>query len=362
MAEAKRKQEEKGQETPGNEKKSLVLLEIERAKRGEMNVLIPNTHIEGISEFHIPVIAYVPLSPEPVDGDVYFHKESGKFALTKQGLMTLSKEAGIVWHPAETRRVDNRGDRDYVAYRAVGGIRMADGTIVWAPPGEYDMDFEVIEEKLRVQYEKSGKKAKKAGDELQGYIDYCVKRDLLHKRDHKIKLAAAGAMNRVVRMLLGLKPGYTKQELNQPFVVARIVFKPDYSDPQTKKRMIDKGIESLTSVYGAEAPFGEEMDLPPIDIPNGNSETSHGYEPEDQGNEVGNTEDSAGPVPDDLTNAEADFTASDASSQISTLKILAKRKGYDLKQLKRPLDKFTEFDRKGFFDKLTEMPDDDIPF
>ena len=359
MTEAKRKQEEKGQETQGNEEKSLVLLEIERAKRDKMNVLIPNTHLEGISEFHVPIIAYVPLSPEPVDGDVYFHNESGKFALTKQGLMTLSKEAGIVWHPTETRRVDNRGDRDYVAYRAVGGIRMADGTIVWAPPGEYDMDFEVIEEKLRVQYEKSGKKAKKAGDELQGYIDYCVKRDLLHKRDHKIKLAAAGAMNRVVRMLLGLKPGYTKQELNQPFVVARIVFKPDYSDPQTKKRMIDKGIESLTSVYGAEA-FGEaQMDSPPIDIPSENIDGS-GHGPENQNDKAGNAEDE--PEPDNITNAEADFTASDDSSQISTLKILAKRKGYDLKQLKRPLDKFTEVNRKDFFDKLTEMMDDDIPF
>jgi hypothetical protein len=58
----------------------------------------------------------------------------------------------------------------------------------------------------------------------------------------------------------------------------------------------------------------------------------------------------------------SDFMASDDSSQISTLKALAKRKDYDLKQLKRPLDKFTEAERKGFFDKLMGMPDSDIPF
>ena len=361
MAETKRKdnKDQKGNEEDG--KKSLVLLEIEKAKRAGMNVLIPNTHIEGISEFHMPVIAYVPLSPEPVDGDVYFHNESGKFALTKQGLMTLSKEAGIVWHPTETRRVDNRGDRDYVAYRAVGGIRMADGSIVWAPPGEYDMDFEVIEEKLRAQYEKNGKKAKKAGDELENYIAYCVKRDLLHKRDHKIKLAAAGAMNRVVRMLLGLKPGYTKQELKQPFVVARIVFKPDYSDPEVKKRMIDKGLESLTSIYGDipshpqlstdDAVADDESGVGPIAEPEtGKKEESKKPEPPEE------------PEADTMSHKKADFEAADEKGQIDTLKTLAKRKGYDLKQLTKPLDEFTDDQRGGFFDKLMEMADLDMPF
>lgn len=221
------------------------------------------------------------------------------------------------------------------------------------------MDFEVIEEELREQYAKKGKKSNKTGKELQGYIDYCVKRDLLYKRKHKIKLAEAGAMNRVVRMLLGLKAGYTKQELAKPFVVARIVFKPDYSDPQIRKIMVEQSIKSLTSVYGAEA-FGEaQMDSPPIDILSENIDGS-GYEPENQDDKTGNAGDE--PEPDNITNAKADFTASDESSQISTLKILAKRKDYDLKQLKRPLDKFTEAEREGFFDKLMEMPDSDIPF
>lgn len=331
-------------ETMANGGKGLVLFEIEKAKKAGMNMLLPSTHIEGVSEFHSPVLDYVELSSEPADGDVYYHSESKKLVPSKQGLMKLAVCAGIMWDMSQTKRTDNRRSRDYVSYSAVGAVRKADGTMV-PFPAEYDMDFEVIEEKLRDQYEKKGKSAKKSGDELQGYIDYCVKRDILYKREHKLKICEAGAMNRVIRSLLGLKSGYTKQELKKPFVVARIVFRPDYSDPQIRNLMIQKSIESLTSVYGG----GEQtMPIPPPapSAPSAPSEEN----PEDNSD-------------DELTNEKADFLASDKDGQIDTLKKLAKRKGYDLKQLKRPLMQFKGNYLEAFFDKLTSMEDDnDIPF
>ncbi|MCK5615061.1 hypothetical protein KAR91_75055 [Candidatus Pacearchaeota archaeon] len=334
----------------GDDKKSSVALEIERARKNGMNMLLPSTHIEGLSRFHTPVIDYVMLSNETADGDVYHHAESGKLVPTKQGLIKLSLCAGIMWNPVETRRVDNRSDRDYVSYRAIGGIRMADGTVVWAPPGEYDMDFEVIEDELRSQYDKAGKKRKKTGEDLINYVDYCVRRDLLYKRKHKIKLCESGAMNRVVRMLLGLKAGYTKAELSKPFVVARIIFKPDYSDPEARKIMMQKSIEALTSVYGASGDIPNPTTIPP-------SVDQSPVDPEQENPEDNNNDD------DELTNEKADFLASDKDGKIDTLKKLAKRKGYDLKQLKKPLAQFEDNNLEAFFDKLTGMEDDDdIPF
>lgn len=331
--------------------KSLVLFEIEKAKKAGMNLLLPSTHIEGLSEFHSPVIDYVELSSEPADGDVYYHSESKKLVPSKQGLMKLAVCAGIMWDMSQTKRTDNRQSRDYVSYSAVGAVRKADGTLI-PFPAEYDMDFEVIEEKLRDQYGKKGRSANKSGDELQGYIDYCVKRDILYKREHKLKICEAGAMNRVIRSLLGLKSGYTKQELKKPFVVARIVFRPDYSDPQIRNLMIQKSIESLTSVYGG----GEQpMLTPPCTIP---PEADLKVEEIEPPKVEEKPEDR-----NELTSEEADFLASDRASKIDTLKKLAKRKGYDLKQLKKPLAEFEDNNLEAFFDKLTGMVDeDDMPF
>ena len=343
-------EESKGQEAA--QKDELISIEIDKARKAGMNMLLPSAHIESLSELHSPILDYVDLSPEVSDGDVYYHGESKKLVLTKKGLMKLARAAGIVWHPVETRRSDNRADRNYVSYRALGGVRTADGAIAWIP-GEYDLDLEVIEDELRDLYERKGKKSSKKGDELQGYVDYCVKRDLLYKRKHRVKLCETGAMTRVIRTLLvDLKAGYTKQELQRTFVIARIVFRPDFSNPQIRKKMIDKAIDATESIYGDD----QMMYL---------------HSPEEAKSEILDTFEESGiktieppkePEADTMSHKKADFEAADEKGQIDTLKTLAKRKGYDLKQLTKPLDEFTDDQRGGFFDKLMEMADLDMPF
>jgi len=326
-------------------KGELINIEIDKAKKAGMNLLLPSIHMEGLSEFHSPVLDYCELSPEISDGDVYFHSESKKLVPSKQGLMKLAMCAGIMWDMSRTGRTDDRKSRDYVSYSACGAVRRIDGTLVHFP-AEYDMDFAVIEEKLRDQYTKKGKSAKKTGDELHGYIDYCVKRDLLYKREHKLKICESGAMTRVIRSLLGLKAGYTAQELKKPFVVARIVFRPDYSDPEIRKIMIKKSIESITGIYGGvDEDVNEQISFTPIDIPTSDFDNEDPPDPE---------------TPDNLTSEKADFLASDNQTKITTLETMAKRADYDLKQIKKPLDKFTEEELEGFFDKLDALLD--IPF
>ena len=86
--------------------------QLEVYKKQGANLLMPSTQIEGLSEFHAPVIETVTLSANPNDGDVYPHSDEEdtskqKFRLTKQALMKLSVCAGIIWSTEHTRRVDD---------------------------------------------------------------------------------------------------------------------------------------------------------------------------------------------------------------------------------------------------------------
>jgi hypothetical protein len=205
------------------------------------------------------------LSADPQDGDVYPHDEAPvgpgkKWRPAKQALMKLSVCAGVIWSVNESRRLDNGANRDYIAYRAVGGIRKADGQPVFFS-GEYDIDFEVLAEELRETYgRKAARMLDKSAAQKAEYVDYCVRRDLLQKRKFKLRLCEAGAMNRVLRMLLGLKQAYTTEELSRPFVMARIVFRPDFTDRDVRERFIDASIKAMTGLYGPNAAAPPRVD------------------------------------------------------------------------------------------------------
>lgn len=246
---------------------------LEVYKKQGANLLMPSTQIQGLSEFHAPVIETVTLSSKTDDGDVYPHNDDDdpgkqKFRLTKQALMKLSVCAGIIWSTEHTRRVDDGHDRNYVCYQAVGGLKKADGNPIFFK-AQYDMDFEVIEEELRALYiqKTKGKWMKdKSEKEKADYVTYCVQRDMLQKRKHKLKLAEAGAMNRVVREILGLKNAYTAAELARPFVMCRVVFRPDYNDKDVKEKMLQAHIQAMTGIYGPAIANNVQKETAPIDI------------------------------------------------------------------------------------------------
>jgi len=352
--------------TKAEETNEKITTAIEKAKSEKANVLLPSTKLETLSEFHHPVLETVTLSPVPDDGDVYVQEKgakdkSNKYAITKQGLLKLSNCAGVIWHPSETRRTDNRADRNYVSYQAVGGVRKSDGTPIFFK-SEFDLDFEVVEDEIREQYrlkeqKYEGKKEdhawwhKKSKTAKKEYIENCVRRDLLQKRKHKMKLAETGAMTRVIRALLNLKNTYTKTELEKPFVIARIVLKPDYSDPEVRKLLIEASVKAMTGVYGT--PSMDEV-FPPIELPHEEAirdlqNVNPDEDPPDgDPGEMEPDED----VPD---KEEFDFSNSDKDQKIKTLLILAHKKNYDVKILKKPMAKFTDEQLLGFFQKLQGM-------
>lgn len=358
--------------TNGEEKADRFSLALEKYKEQKANILLPSTRIEGLSDWHEPVIDHVSLNPDPGEGDVYIQEKSNqrdkpsKYAITKQGLMKLSACAGIMWHPSECRRTDDRRDRDYVSFQAVGGVRKADGTPIFVK-AEYDLDFEVIEDEIEQQYrgkqkgydkDEPGWWTKLGPNGQEDYVQKCIRRDLLQKRKHKVKLAESGAMTRVIRSLLGLKSTYSPSELSKPFVMARIVIKPDFSDKEVRQAMIAASIKSITGVYGGMPEF------PKVDLPHESAIielNEDDYRPTGDPDPSGDDNGDGEPTQADL-DREA-FMNLKPPGQVEALKVLAKSKNYDLTAIKAPLEKWGEVHRVGFYDKLVEPEnDDDIPF
>ena len=322
--------------------------QLEVYKKAGANLLMPSTEIAGLSEFHAPVIEKVYLSPKPEDGDVYPHDNADagqkkKWRPTKQALMKLSVCAGVIWSPSQSKRIDNGADRNYIAYRAVGGIKKPDGQAVFFS-ADYDIDFEVMEEELQELYEKKAQYLKKGSgqnerpataQEKAEYIEYCVKRDMLQKRKFKLRLCEAGAMNRVLRMLLGIKQAYTTEELSKPFVMARIVFRPDFSDKDVRQQFINASIRNMVGVYGPGAAAEQEKEAEPIDV---TPVTKVDGDDVNGDEEEGNTNESL----------IVDYQNANMDDQVMAIKRLAEHKKYDL----------ANFLKRGKMKSVTEMKDE----
>lgn len=235
------------------------------------NVLIPTQTVQQVSPWHAVRTSEVRINPDPLAGDVFKvgsrYNEAKKawedlFTPGKPALTRIAAAAGIVWNWRESGPLTV--SRDYVAYKAVGAIRLPDGS--WQPISAIkEIDLTVIEEE---QLEANLKKAHElaAGDEkerakLRGltpeqWAEAQTKSAMIQWRKNKLMRAETGAMLRVIRFALGMKSQYTREELLKPFVVPHIDFSPDYSDPMVRQALIENGVQGMAKLYGQTAPAG----------------------------------------------------------------------------------------------------------
>jgi hypothetical protein len=228
------------------------------------------------------------------------------------------------------------------------------------------VDLDIIEQETRESYEKKSQvlmsDKKKRGEKFteedrKNYLEKCVKRDMLQKRKFRLQLAQTGAMDRVIRKILGLKGTYKKEELEKPFVVPKIAFNPDVNDPRVRELLLRQGMDATSALFGPDSEKGmiefqpthdESIDVEPVPAESQATETT---KPEEQ-------KPDKKPVMD-----AAEFSKLDAQKQVKYLEELMKRKGYKASKLKRPLDKFNDAERGMFFDHLKDKADvEDLPF
>ena len=228
--------------------------QIQKLQKENYNILLPMTTFASQNELFVPRLDIV--IPDIPAGD--FYKQGSKkvgnswvdlLAPSGQFLNKIASAANIQWHPDKSGHTVL--ERDRAVFKAVGAVRQADGQ--WRVlADEYELDLEVIEEELRMEYKKKAKtedfqkRMKREGMDIEDYI----MRDLLQKRRHKLALAASGAMNRVIRKALTLRSTYPADMAKNPFAIARFDFQPDYNDPTVRRYASIAAIQAQNDLYG----------------------------------------------------------------------------------------------------------------
>ena len=344
----------------------------EYRKTGGYNILIPTQTIQEISPFHKPVLEIVRVDADPEAGEVYeIVKGSGDFALKATALQKIGYAAGLIWNARGCHRTDDGTNPNIVSYRAEAAVRKEDGTYMLLN-AEYMVDLGVIEEETRESYEKKSfllaKENKWSEERRKEYVEKNVHRDMLQKRKFRLQLAQTGAMDRVIRKILGLKGTYKRSELEKPFVVPKIAFNPDISDPKIRDMMLRQGLDAANILFGPEGPernLIEHVSSPGQDIVDVPAHGENKIPPAAESSTnllIETREAQEAPV---VPGAELPPSSS-AASHIALLRQMMKLKGYDEKRLKKPLESFTDAETTKFWDYLTKLPDvqgqKEIPF
>lgn len=248
------------------------------------NILVPTTTTIQVNPLYSIRLVEVRGDPNPNGGDVFrvgSRTEDGVtidlFSPQKPLVERLANAAGVVFHPTECRLV-KRTPR-YAYYTAVGARRMPSGE--WSvAPGSKEIDLEVIEDEMRLQYEQkcsdagfdASKKYKGewvketvrpkgkpaydknkyivAPEDRERFISDMTRANMIQWRKNMVHRAETGAKLRVIRSLIGMKSTYTQNELQKPFVIATVDFAPDYRDQQVKNLAIRQGLQAMGALYG----------------------------------------------------------------------------------------------------------------
>lgn len=262
-----------------------ALAEIQQKYAG-CNLLMPVSTEVQLNPFYKITVMEVAMDTSEKSGDIFKvgSVKVGKtyidtFCLAKPALMKLAAAAGIQFDPDHT--YGTRVDQNTYKAKAYGAMRMPDGT------GKTHADEKVIclddeEANYRIEFmDKSikgitDKKAADAAAEMfrgkwidsknkwnepckafviddadrEKYIERSVLVNMTLLRKTAAEKAMTGAINRVIRALIGLKGQYTKEELSRPFAIARATFSPDYNDPEVKRALLSQGMNSIGSLFG----------------------------------------------------------------------------------------------------------------
>jgi len=207
-------------------------------------------------------------------------QSKSRFALTAGGLNKIAAAAGIKWVPegCDVVERERRGRHVYIRYRATGAVRQPNGE--WhLEVAEKEIDTEDVEERMteqdRRQWEKwVGKKVderrtpywiKDLGtdavpDDVQRVIRERVRQQILQLKEFLLGHAETKAKNRVIRRLLDVKQTYSVADLAKPFVVPRLVYRPDLTDPRELERVQFEGRRAAAELYGGASPVSSSSE------------------------------------------------------------------------------------------------------
>ena len=213
-----------------------------RWQEQRFNVLTPFSNISGMAAQHGIITSLIQVNPDKAAGDVYdglpFLKHS-EVSLAKVGLRKLAECAGI---STRTERTDDRRLSYYWEFKAIASYRGIDGAIVTREATkEWDL--------------------RDGSPQLKGWTPSQIEEG----RKHGLRNCEARAINAAIRECgCGLKQKYTREELAKPFVVCRVMFQPDMTDPAIKALVTQAALGGTTALYPSAAPSA--LPAPVVDV------------------------------------------------------------------------------------------------
>jgi hypothetical protein len=245
------------------------------------NVLTPFSNISGLAQSHAIIASVVQLDlhasygKESGAGDVYGGlpflnrgKEKGaddeELAIAKNGLRKIAEGGAI---STRTERTDDRRQMFYWEFKCVATYRGIDGSVVTR---EATVEWDLRDGSPR----------------MKGWSPNQIEEG----RKNGLRNCETRAVSAAIREF-GIKQKYTRAELKRPFVICRVMFQPDMSDPDIKKLVTERALGGTTALYPAPAlpahsqvVDGEVQDESPRHVGRGSTQTPAPQEtkPEDR--------------------------------------------------------------------------------
>lgn len=227
----------------------------EERKKGSF-LFLPSPIMDQSNSYYQPIIEIVRLREDEV------YSAQKKYRIHYNGLLRLALASAMEWSAIDTCRTDLMNDRLYCSFRAVGGVRKADGKIYFHK-AEKDIDLEITEMELTDQYTNSWKKGDKRKwphkdyQNESEYVGAMVRRDIIQKRKNKLMLVESGAKARVIRFVLGLQSQYSNKNdvLGINFVMVHYALNPNH--PDVRKALMGSMSDSQHMIYGGVKDTGQ---------------------------------------------------------------------------------------------------------
>jgi hypothetical protein len=225
-------------ETPEQYRGALL-----RWQSQHFNILTPYTNLSGLAPGYAMIAAVVTINPEAMyadtkvagAGDVYGGlpwlkgrrgADDEELALLKGGLRKIA-DGGAV--STDTLRTDPRTIPHFWEFKATASYVGIDGkTITRTATVEWDL--------------------REGSPRINGWKPDQVKEG----RKNGLRNCEARAINAALREL-GIKQKYTRAELAKPFVIVRVVFQPDMTDPAIKALVTSQAMQGVSRLYPGAA-------------------------------------------------------------------------------------------------------------
>lgn len=230
---------------------------LENWRERQFHVLSPFTTISGMAAQHGLIASVVRINPDPTPGgpgEVYGNSDKGgllwlggqkgtpteEVALAKIGLRKIAECGGI---STTTIRTDPRTIANYWEIKAIASYRGIDGAlVVREATAEWDL--------------------RDGSDRLKGFKP----NQITEARKNGLRNCEARAINAAIRECgCGLKQKYTRAELAKPFVILRVMFQPDMTDPDTRRVVTERALAGTAALYpahalpAASAPYAQDV-------------------------------------------------------------------------------------------------------